>query len=114
MGTFKEAPTIKVLIEALSSKFNLKVEKLETASGFQTGPALFTGAGRQIHRDSELALDQRTLLVFIEGGVWQWPPVHVGFQRPLGELRDKCVQTVLRTLSLKPRVFEITNFLTTE
>jgi len=56
-------------------------------------------------------LDQLGVYAFVEGGIWVWPPIASGFQRSL-ELFGRAY--VLTTLSIEPKVFEMSDFLSDE
>lgn len=80
------------------------------------GPAFFTASGRQLPATATLAdvgvPSYRRALVLMEGGAWHWPPVRVGFERPVhGLVRSALGGIVLRTLSLQPRIFEVKSFI---
>ena len=50
-------------------------------------------------------------LLCMEGGQWLWPPVEVGFVHKVKGLTAPDVTTRVVTLSLKPLVVEVENFL---
>lgn len=76
---------------------------------FQTPWGVFGAQGQRLESLEDL---KRTPVAFLlEVGVWMWPAVRVGFeQRAEGVGRGSAV---LRTLSLRPKVFEVRNFLST-
>lgn len=78
-------------------------------------PALFTASGRRLPGALTLRAagvpSYRRALVFVEGGLWHWPPVRVGFERPVRVDHTPGGVVTLRTLSLRPRVFEVRDFL---
>ena len=49
------------------------------------------------------------VVFFIESGVWLWPAVRIGFQQKVQGLN-----VTLRTLSTRPRVFQVADFMTAE
>lgn len=78
-------------------------------------PAIFTASGRRMPGHLSLSAAgvpaYRRAVVLIEGGAWHWPPIRVGFERPLSFVRSSAGSPVLRTLSLKPRIFEVKSFI---
>lgn len=79
-------------------------------------PAIFTASGRQLPDEFTLAQagvpDYRRALVLILGGVWHWPGIREGFERPMHAfVQGATHRLVLKTLSLRPRVFGITHFI---
>ena len=77
-------------------------------------PALFTEAGvRLVHAEPALGRGPRALhrLLCLEGGQWLWPPVEVGHVHILPNLTAPGVDTRVVTVSLKPLVVEVENFL---
>jgi len=76
-------------------------------------PALFTERGVRLVR-AAAALGQRPevhRLLCLEGGQWLWPPVEVGHAHVLPNLTAPGVDTRVVTLSFKPLVVEVENFL---
>ncbi|CAE8625367.1 unnamed protein product [Polarella glacialis] len=78
--------------------------------------ALFTASGRRLPGHLSFAdigvPEYRRAMVLIEGGEWHWPPVQVGFVRPLhGFVHSGLEGITMKTLSLKPRVFEVKSFI---
>jgi len=80
-------------------------------------PAVFTASGRLLPPEKtleEVGVPQsRKGLVLILGGVWHWPPIREGFERPIhASVRAQADQhLVLKTLSLRPRIFGVTSFI---
>ena len=96
------------LVDFLSHKL---VDRPRTDARFQR-MGLFTTFGRRLHaRDGVAAAIERPAVLAFEGGQWIWPAVKIGHTVALGELRAKGETTFIKTVSLKPRVFEVLNFL---
>ena len=74
--------------------------------------ALFTDAGIRMKRTRKLTGMRRAIMT--EGGQWLWPPGEVGHVHPLPGLVAPGIETRVVTLSIRPLVVEIENFLTTE
>lgn len=55
------------------------------------------------------ALRNAELAFVLEIGVWIWPPVRIGFQQVASNVGGK--SAVLTTLSTRPKIFEVKNFL---
>eukprot|EP00747_Dinoflagellata_sp_TGD_P171073 gnl/TRDRNA2_/TRDRNA2_204222_c0_seq1.p1 gnl/TRDRNA2_/TRDRNA2_204222_c0~~gnl/TRDRNA2_/TRDRNA2_204222_c0_seq1.p1 ORF type:complete len:416 (-),score=55.22 gnl/TRDRNA2_/TRDRNA2_204222_c0_seq1:4-1251(-) len=67
--------------------------------------AIFTSEGRQLEPGKEV-VDIRSLayegvLLLFEGGVWRWPGIRLGYERPV------LPGVILRTTSLAPALFEV-------
>lgn len=94
-------------------KWELRVRPLRPQAPH---PALFTASGRRLPLELSLAdagvPEYRRAFVLVEGGVWHWPPVRVGFVRPLRSFVHSGLGGItLRTLSLKPRILEVKSFI---
>merc|ERR1719330_2150302 len=79
-------------------------------------PAIFTASGRQLPDEFTLAQvgvpDYRRAFVLILGGVWHWPGIREGFERPMHAfVQGETHRLVLKTLSLRPRVFGVESFI---
>lgn len=101
-------------IEGLSNTdpFMLKLEEMlgtRKKSQLYQRSALFTPEGRRMISGKTLL--QQPLLFMYEGGQWIWPTVRVGHTVVLPGLRSDDEVTHIRTISQKPSVFEIENFL---
>ncbi|CAJ1434132.1 unnamed protein product [Effrenium voratum] len=73
--------------------------------------ALFTPQGRPV---ADLrGLQESPLLFLLEIGQWMWPAVRVGFEHNVSDVHEGRVAT-LRTLSLRPVIFEVQNFMSDE
>jgi len=88
------------------------VERVGQQLGVQHEMAIFTAFGRRVQRPAKLFPPYRVVLIFIEGGVWHWPPIQQGYLRPLRLSGEGGRQMMLRTVSLQPRVFEVSHLLT--
>jgi hypothetical protein len=70
---------------------------------------LFTNRGARLH--TPLDVWKRPSVLVMEGGQWIWPGVRIGHTVELPNLRNKGEVTMIKTVSLQPKVFEIVNFL---
>ena len=80
-------------------------------------PALFTEDGvRLVKAEAALGRGNRALhrLLCLEGGQWLWPPVEKGHVHIIHNLTAPGVDTRVVTVSLKPLVVEVENFLSAE
>ena len=79
-------------------------------------PALFTETGVRLQSAKLLAHDAAAprRLLLMEGGQWIWPPVDVGHVHYVKDLTAPGVETRVVTLSLRPLVVEVENFLNPE
>lgn len=109
----QNALTVNALIDVVRQRLKRKPRRHP-----ENAMAIFTGSGREIKDSEQLFVPYRNVLVLIEGGVWQWPPVHVGFRRPMGPIVQyeqdgkKVLEEVwLKTSGDEPRVFEVQNFI---
>jgi len=99
------------LVDFLSHKL---VDRPRADARFQR-MGLFTAFGRRLHGGGGVgAAFERPAVLAFEGGQWIWPAVKIGHTVALGELRTKGETTFIKTVSLKPRVFEVLNFLKSE
>jgi len=76
----------------------------------ETPWALFDSQGRRIKTLDQLGNSQVAFL--IEIGQWMWPAVRIGFEQHAQGVNGGAPAT-LRTLSVRPQVFEVRDFLTT-
>jgi len=96
---------------------NFLIKTLERTSLWPKSPVpgIFSGSGTRFPQEKTLKeiglLEYRNVIVLVEGGVWHWPPVEIGFERPLKALVKGGPSIVLRTISLIPRVFEVKSFI---
>jgi len=70
--------------------------------------ALFDAQGGRIESLDEL--EQVPVAFLLEIGQWMWPAVRIGFEQ-VAEGVNENVSVVLRTLSLRPVVFEVRDFI---
>ena len=116
----------------MERKMKLEMKQEDWAGDFQPW-AIFTPMGQRVADASlddpetedlilQVLLKYQTLLVY-EGGQFMWPGVQEGFLRPVnlysimpvGDTTDQPERLVtLRTMSLRPLVFLVEDFLTTE
>ncbi|CAK4110924.1 unnamed protein product [Aphanomyces euteiches] len=69
------------------------------------GVRLFNQAGRPITTAQELESAQRITHVLVDFQTWVWPGIEVGFERQVNGV-------IMKTLSLSPLVFSVSNFFT--
>lgn len=79
----------------------------EPPEPMQSPWALFSSQGRRL--ETLASLREAPVVFFWEIGVWIWPPVRVGFEHFVEGVNDR--KAVLRTLSLRPKIFEVQDFL---
>ena len=68
--------------------------------------AFFTSDGQKI--EDLQGFEENPVIFLIEAGQWMWPAVRVGFQQNVTELPG----VSLKTLALRPVIFEVQNFMT--
>ena len=73
-------------------------------------PALFGRLGHRV-ASARAALGGARSLFLMEGGQWVWPGVDIGHTVAVGNLRRENETTIIRTVSLVPKIFEVENFL---
>eukprot|EP00930_Biecheleria_cincta_P040018 TRINITY_DN27454_c0_g1_i1.p1 TRINITY_DN27454_c0_g1~~TRINITY_DN27454_c0_g1_i1.p1 ORF type:complete len:558 (-),score=86.18 TRINITY_DN27454_c0_g1_i1:80-1609(-) len=71
---------------------------------------LFTHKGKRI-KDVKL-LKKASLVFVLEIGQWMWPPVRIGFEQNISDIGADGGSVTLRTLSVRPVVFEVRDFMT--
>jgi len=81
--------------------------RLPPLEQFQSPRALFDAQGRPLEALEDLR--RAPVAFFLEIGVWIWPPVRVGFEQEVQGVNGK--RATLRTLSLRPKIFEVRDFL---
>lgn len=107
-------------ISAIATLVRIRVDpKWKPFNSQSPVPAIFTASGRRVPKASTLAQagvpEKRKALVLILGGVWHWPSIREGFERPTDAfVHTKPHSLSLRTLSLRPRVFGVTSFIADE
>eukprot|EP00913_Durusdinium_trenchii_P000440 g403.t1 len=79
-----------------------------SAEEMQLPCAFFTPDGERI--EALQGLLRSPVLFFLENGQWMWPAVRIGFQQNVTGLPD----VYLTTLSLRPAVFEVRNFMSSQ
>jgi len=86
----------------------LGIKKLQK---YQPKPAFFTPQGVRLTKERELteALDSGGALFVIEGGMFQWPPVDVGFRTVVEGLEVGGQPVELETLAVIPPIFKVHN-----
>lgn len=77
-------------------------------------PAIFTDGGVRVTSLQGLLKHRPGRFLLMEGGQWIWPPVEVGHVHELTGLVGEGVTTRIATVSLKPLVIEVENFLSEE
>jgi prolyl 4-hydroxylase len=100
-------------VELLERYLDLKDGAEEKSQDrFPSWAAFSTEGERLFDADSfdEQLLRDHGLVVVLEGGVWRWPGVRVGFRRRVG-LPDENRTLTLETLSLSPLVLASAGFL---
>ena len=107
----KTVPLAEGLPEALEELLQIKTHLAFTPHQSPSKPlqwkkqswAIFTESGERWQPeevDAKISAYRGVLLLF-EGGAWRWPGVRIGFERAL------LPQVVLRTVALKPALFEL-------
>merc|ERR1719410_904394 len=84
------------------------MKKRET---YQPKPGFFTPQGVRLTKGQELteALDVGRAIFLIEGGMFQWPPVNVGFRTVIEGIEVGGQPVELETLAVVPPIFTVHN-----
>lgn len=85
--------------------------KLRVRRGKYQRQALFTDTGIRVQRIGGALRAHDAPLLLLEGGQWLWPPVQVGHERVLPGLTSPGSTTRVVTLSMRPLVIEVEDFL---
>eukprot|EP00931_Biecheleriopsis_adriatica_P078435 TRINITY_DN51896_c0_g1_i1.p1 TRINITY_DN51896_c0_g1~~TRINITY_DN51896_c0_g1_i1.p1 ORF type:complete len:262 (+),score=51.25 TRINITY_DN51896_c0_g1_i1:67-786(+) len=70
---------------------------------------MFDPQGRRL--ETLLGLREELVVFVLEVGVWMWPAVRIGFEQKVTEVGRGGVSATLKTLSVRPAVFEVKDFM---
>jgi prolyl 4-hydroxylase len=99
--------SMEKLVNFVSYRLDMK-EKHHPRFDYQR-LGLFTRRGGRLYEPMDLF--SRPSVLVMEGGQWVWPGVRIGHTAELPDLRNNGEVTLIKTVSLEPKVFEIVNFL---